>query len=357
MHLKNLFLFYFLFVFGVALGQTPELSPLSRISVLTSGPGEELYSSFGHSAFRVQDQALGVDVVYNYGVFDPGTENFYLKFAQGRMFYSLARHSFQGYLNSYKIDNRWVKEQVLNLTLDQRNDLFSYLETNNLPENQSYQYDYFLNNCATKIWDILKENYGEELVFDPSYIDDHYSFRELIHHYINPNSWGAFGIDVALGSDIDRKATAKEHMYLPDYIFKQLQAAKLNGQPLAQKATTLFEGNSNQNNASFFASPLFLFSLISMIIIVITFFDFKKKTRSQGFDFGLFFLSGLAGLVLFLLWFLTDHLWTVNNFNLVWAIPFNLIIAFLLLRKSPPKWISTYMLFVLILLDVAVLLW
>ena len=123
MRLKIIFLALFLTSVTESFCQTPELTPLSKISVLTSGPGEILYTAFGHSAFRVQDPGKGIDVVYNYGVFDTRDENFYVKFSQGRMYYMLVRESYNRYIKDYELQNRWVKEQLLNLTLEEKNKL------------------------------------------------------------------------------------------------------------------------------------------------------------------------------------------------------------------------------------------
>ncbi len=354
----NKLLTVFLFVYaGFGFSQIPELTPLSKISVLTSGPGEILYTSFGHSAFRVQDPTLGIDVVYNYGVFDPGSENFYWKFSQGRMYYKLVRQGFNSYLDDYKIENRWVKEQNLNLTLEEKNKLFEFLEHNNLPENKQYQYDYFLNNCATKIWDVLKDNFGDHLKFDKDYIQEKFTFRELIHHNIGTNTWGSFGIDLALGSVIDRLATPKEHMYLPIYVLRELNVAKLDGKPIAQKETSLFEPVPVAVKSKFFGSPLFFMGLISVLILGITFLDFKKRGRNRVLDFCIFLITGAAGALLFFLWFLTDHIWTVSNYNILWAFPLNLVLVFFVSRKVLHPWISKYLKLLLILLIIMVFLW
>jgi len=357
MQLRKIFLALF-FTFSIwAYAQVPELTPLSKISVLTSGVGDELYFAFGYSVFRVQDLTLGIDVVYNYGIFDTSGENFYLKFAQGRMDYKLERERFDYYLRGYEIQNRWVKEQELNLDLPQKNKLFQSLEKNNLPENKIYQYDYFTNNCATKMWDVLKDNLTNDLEFDETYIDEQFSFRELVHQNINPNSWGAFGIDLALGSVIDRKATPKEHMYLPIYILRQLKVTKIHGKPIAVKETALYEATPKETQNSFFTSPLFLSILVSLLILVITYFDYKKESRSKGLDVILFLVTGLAGLLMCFLWFFTDHIWTVKNYNILWAFPLNAIFLFFIFQRSFPYWASKYFLSLSGLLVILLLFW
>lgn len=341
----------------MASSQQLYLSPSSKISVLTCGPGEELYSAFGHSAIRVQDAGQGIDVVYNYGVFDTRGENFYYKFSQGRMNYLLARNRFFDFLDDYKLENRWVKEQILDLDEEERNELFRFLENNARPENRVYQYDYILNNCATKIWDVQKKVFGDKLIFDKDYIDTTYTFRELMRHNLKTNSWGQFGIDLALGSVIDREATPQEHMFLPFYVSDQLASAKLGSKPLSFNETPILMAVQKKSKNNFFLSPLFWLVLLFIVTALITYNDFKNDKRSRGFDFILFFIIGLHGLLIFYLWFLTDHVWTVMNFNILWVFPLNIIVAFYLLKKKPPRWISKYIILLLLLIVIAVILW
>jgi len=269
----------------------------------------------------------------------------------------LARNYFSDFLDDYKRENRWMKEQMLNLDAKERNELFLFLENNARPENRVYQYDYILNNCATKIWDVQKKVFGDKLVFENDYVDTTYTFRQLMRHNLKTNSWGQFGIDLALGSVIDREATPQEHMFLPFYVRDQLAKAKLTSKPLSVKETTIFKAAQEEHKNSFFLSPLFWFSLLFIITILVTYRDYKNKTRSRWFDFILFFIVGLHGLLIFYLWFLTDHVWTVMNFNILWVFPLNLIVAFFLLKKNPPSWISKYLVLLLGLIVIALILW
>ncbi|MDO6519687.1 Lnb N-terminal periplasmic domain-containing protein [Zobellia uliginosa] len=336
-------LYILLFSFSVlGLAQAPELTPLSKISVVTCGPGSELYSTFGHSAIRVEDPSLGINAVYNYGTFDFTTPNFYMKFARGKLDYSLARQNFAYFLKEYEYENRWVKSQELQLTLAQRQSLFNFLETNFLPENRDYKYDFFYNNCATKIWDVLKEVYGDALVFDESYLNELHTHRQLIRQKVKINSWAGFGIDLALGSVIDDVATPKEHMFLPDYILKQLEVAQLNGQPLTAQPKVLLEAKDQDQGSSFLVSPELWLIVFLVVILVLTYFDFKNNTRRRWLDFILFFSTGLIGVLILFLWFFTDHSATAGNYNLLWAFPFNLFIAFVVALKKGPNWIAKY---------------
>lgn len=353
---KNLFILAFVFSL-VGHAQIIELSPLSKISVLTAGSGSELYSSFGHSAIRVEDPTLGIDAVYNYGTFDFTTPNFYTKFVRGKLNYTLSRQRFEYFLQSYELENRWVKKQVLDLTLDERKSLFQFLENNYLPENRDYKYDFFYNNCATKIWDVLKEVYGDELVLDENYLEERYTHRQLIHQNVPTNSWSGFGIDLALGSVIDDIATPKEHMFLPEYIMKQIDKAQLGTKLLASKPEKILDFEPVDNHPAFFLSPSFWLSVFLVTVLILTYLDFKYNTQRHWLDFILFFVTGAAGFVMVFLWFFTDHTATAGNFNILWAFPLNLIVAFIVTQKRGPNWVAKYAIFLLILLVIPLMLW
>ncbi|MGK0421506.1 MAG: hypothetical protein ACJAT9_001177, partial [Polaribacter sp.] len=111
------------------------LSVYSEISIVTAGPGKELYEKFGHTALRIKDPVLNLDLIYNYGVFDFNAPNFYANFAEGKMYYLLSRYDFKYFLASYKKDKRWLKQQVLNLNQAEKQQFFNYLENNARPEN------------------------------------------------------------------------------------------------------------------------------------------------------------------------------------------------------------------------------
>jgi len=109
------------------------LSSKAEISVITCDPGSELYSSFGHSAFRVLDRSIGLDQVYNYGTFNFNTNNFYIKFARGKLLYDLSSYPFHYFLRDYVQENRTVIEQVLELDELSKQQFFNFLQNNAKP--------------------------------------------------------------------------------------------------------------------------------------------------------------------------------------------------------------------------------
>lgn len=351
------FIVFFLFCLS-AIGQPNQLSPEAQISVITCGPGADLYSSFGHSAFRVQDPVLGLDLVYNYGTFDFNAPNFYLNFALGRPIFSLSRSRFVNFLYTYQLENRWVKEQILDLDTKEKNRIFLFLENNYLPENRDYKYDYINENCSTKIPEVLRKVLGNSLVYHEDHLNEQQSFRELMQSYLLWNSWGSFGIDIGLGAVIDRKAAPAEHIFLPDYVLLQMNHASWKDKPLVKRQRTILDLNNGQKIHFFTSTPLFWVLLLCVFTITITIIDFKNQTRSRRLDFFLFAVLGAIGLLITFLWFFTDHSAAALNFNILWAFPANIVVAFYVLRKEVlPAWIPKYINGLLLLLLLLVVFW
>src|SRR5690606_38690728 len=284
---KALPLILFLLLGTMAFSQGPLLTERSQISMLTCGAGDELYSSFGHTAFRVQDPNLGLDVVYNYGTFDFDRPNFYLNFVKGRMIYSLSRSNFDDFLFEYELGKRWVKEQLLDLNLEQRNRLLAFFEENYKPLNRDYLYDPLLNNCSSISGTILKEQFGDTIVFGDAHLERRYSFRQLVRQFLKANSWSMVGIDLAFGAVVDRKATLQEHMFMPYYAMEQLRHTRLGEGPLLKRERTILDYREHPRQSFFPLSPLFWSLILLAFTLVITYFDHTHKTRSRWLDFGL----------------------------------------------------------------------
>ena len=340
------------------LAQPVQLSDKAAISVLTCAAGTQLYYAFGHTAFRVKDPVQRIDVVYNYGTFDFNKPNFYLNFVKGKLVYSLSRRSFDAFLYEYDLEKRWVKEQILNLNPQEVNQLFTFFEDNYKPENRDYLYDPLFNNCSSITGDILKKQFGSRIVFGDAHIEQKETFRQLVREFIPINSWGAFGIDLAFGGITDQYANAREQMFLPYYAMEQLKHTTKDSKPLVLRERTILNYPEQDWHGTFITTPFFWFSILLILVSCITYLDFKHKTRSKLTDAFLFFLSGLCGLFLILLWLATDHEVTKYNLNFLWLLPFNLYVVFYLLKaKKLPKWISIYCYVALTLLGLALILW
>ena len=356
---KIYFLLILLFAFEVTQAQDHLLSENAEISVLTVGPGSELNDAFGHSAFRIKDVSRGLDVVYGYGQYDFDSPNFYLKFAQGQLNYLISKTDFNRFYQVYIYYNRSIKAQVLNLSQVEKQKLYDFLLNNYKLENRRYLYEFFFDNCATKIKEVTNTSVNNSIVFNKPKDFEDATFRTLIYQNVKKNSWGSFGIDLALGSVIDRQATPEEHMFLPENIYRFFEVATIgNGdRPLVSQNHILFNKKEKYVSNSFLTSPLFIIGIIGFFIIFITFKDYKNGTRSNWLDVSLFALTGVIGIIILLLWFATDHTGTHQNYNLLWAFVLNIFVIGQLFRKTPSAWFSKYLKFLVIMLCLLTLHW
>jgi hypothetical protein len=336
-----------------------DLSKNAEISVITIGPGSSLNDAFGHSAFRIKDTKKGLDLVFNYGVYDFEAPNFILKFTQGKLDYLIGLNRFDNFYNAYTAQNRSITSQILNLSSTEKQQLFNYLINNYKPENRRYLYDFLFNNCATKIKEVTNLATQNPIDFNIPKDYSEATFRTLIQNNLNKNSWGSLGIDIALGSVIDRYATPEQHMFLPKNIhsFFDIATIQNSNTPLVKTRKTLFKASAKNKTSNFIFSPLFLFGILGLVIVFITYNDFKTGKRTKTLDFILFGVTGLAGVVIMLLWFATDHQTTKNNYNLLWANPLNLILLFQILKTTLPNWVNKFLKFLIILLCLLVFHW
>ena len=335
---KLLVILFSLNISYTAAAQT--LSPAAKISLLTCGSGEELYSTFGHSAIRVCDTAQNFDIVFNYGTFDFSDPNFYSNFVRGKLNYMLSVQQFNHFISEYMLDERWVYEQTFNLTQEQKQALFNFLVQNSQPENRYYLYDFLFDNCSSRIRDVLLKVFPDQIVFPDRYdgVLEQYTFRDLLHSYLNDSPWTKLGIDILLGKRVDREATPGEYMFLPDYLLAAFGRATINQQPLVAESDYLLQTDQTTTGKKPLIVPLIAF----IILLVLTIAAYVMHIPFKWIDFTIFFIVGLLGIFLLFMWFGTDHYVTKYNFNLLWAVPLHAIVAFFLLKKNRPRWTLWY---------------
>jgi len=337
----------FFLIFSYPPIQAQTLSQNSEISLITCNPGEELYSVFGHSAIRVKDMEKGIDWVYNYGTFNFDEPDFYVKFVKGYLNYQLSVYHMRDFLNEYRRENRSVYEQVLDLSQSEKDKVFRFLEFNRLPENKFYLYDFFFDNCATRIRDVFQNELKENLKFDESKYKE-LTFRQMLKPYLENQPWGRFGINLILGAIADRKGTLNESMFLPDYMKLAFGNSTLNNgeqnKSLVKSSSVLFEQTVVNQSILVLTRPGFVFWTVLLIVLFFTFLELQKKTRYKLIDFLVFLFIGTIGTILFLAWFGTNHTAVVQNWNLIWAIPIHLLAAFFVFRKSKSTILKYYFL-------------
>lgn len=326
-----------------------------RISLLTCTPGAALYSSFGHSAIRVSDPSIGSDVIYNYGTFDFNDPGFYSKFTRGKLLYFVSVDTFANFYYEYEYEQRGITEQVLDLSCEEKQNLVAALAINAREENKYYKYDFVYDNCTTRLRDIILSKATGSFVTRNIRPQAGITFRNLIHEYLDRSHqhWSKLGIDILLGSPLDKKISNDEAMFLPDYLLKAFDSTIFNGKPLVSAKKEILPPGLVINKAPVF-TPFIVFALLFLAIAVLSFV--KKATKFlYYFDFIFFFICGVLGALLLFMWFGTDHQTCRNNFNLAWAFPGHLVIVFFLSSKK--KWPRRYFLIYSILLLLLLVAW
>ena len=350
----------FLLILLSFIGLTPARAQFWEVSLLTADPGGELYSSFGHSAIRLREIGPdGRDLVFNFGTFDFDTPNFYGKFATGKLNYMLSVVNYDRFIVEYDHYKRGLREQVLDLNQEQKDFLLQHLDAQYAPERRFYKYDFFYNNCATKIRDAFDIAMGEQLVWSDSVAEEK-TFRNLIDEFVLPLPWADFGIDLALGAVIDRPATELEKQFLPTYMEQAFANATIveNGvsRPLVKQSRVLLE-YPKENTQQSLLNPSMVFWLLTLVFAALTFYGFKKGKLMKGLDIALFGAVGILGLVVAFLWFFTDHTATAWNWNILWAFPGHLVLVWGLVARPNATWISTYLLFAMGATIITLLFW
>ncbi len=309
-----------------------QLSQQATISVLTCRAGDDLYNMFGHTAVRVQDPVMNLDVVYNYGLFSFKEEGFMMKFLRGKLNYWVGRASYGAFIHNYKAEKRSVIEQVLDLDHKQVTQLYQALRQNIKPENKYYKYDFFFDNCTTRIRDMLEDNIT---LLNYSDTANEYTYRQLLDQFNYVSPWTDFGMDLLVGTPADATADAEGEMFLPEYLFQQLAKGSLGHTPLVKETQLLLDHESkvvSRSKTGIFGPSLF-FGLL-LLLELLLFRNQKVDSKWLRFYDKLFFtILGLGGLIIVFMWFATDHITTKNNLNLLWMNPLFLI---LLCRKTKP---------------------
>jgi hypothetical protein len=319
-------------------------APASELTVylMTMGPGKHVWERFGHNAIWIHDPVAGTDQAYNYGIFDFRQQNFLLRFVQGRMWYMMQGAPAQLYIEEYRRANRSVWIQELEIPPGSRRELQQFLEWNERPENRFYHYDYYRDNCSTRVRDALDRALGGRIRARTAGLPSGktYRFHTLRLTANDPPVYT--GLLLALGHPVDRPVTAWEEMFLPLALREHLRSVTVPGGndsevPLVRSERTLFESTEPVPPV---APPFWIPTYLAVGIAIggaafgLAGFALRSRAACIGFlmvSWMWALLSGFGGLVLAGLWGLTDHAAAYNNENvlqvdllalpLLWLIP------------------------------------
>jgi len=330
----------------------------TEISVLTCDPGNEIYSLFGHSALRIKNPINGQDLVVNWGLFEFSESQFQFgyDFAKGRLKYYLGIQLMSNFITEYRRSKRGIREQVLNLSNQEKYQIIQLLEENYKPENRKYKYEFFYDNCSSRLRDVIKKVFGENINFYQSPKSNKFTFRETIHLYLESFPWLKLGIDLVLGKKIDKLVSNENLMFLPlnvEEIFdKSLVENNGSIKNLVKSKNTLIESFENKNKLNNIEFYSWILLAITLSLIV-----FKLDKALRVWSSLNLFIIGLLGIVLVFMWIGTDHNATKMNFNLLWASPFHFILIFYLIKESWNNFTYWYLILSLILIFTTILFW
>ncbi len=365
--MKRIYIFSILVFLSYSLSFSQvTLSKDAKISLMTVGQWSgQVYALFGHTAIRVKDDSIHLDEVYNYGYFDMTKPNFMVNFIRGKTDYVLGVVPYQFFVGEYAEKGSEMYEQVINLSYEEKQNLYNALFINALPENKSYRYNYFFDNCATRPRDMIEKSVHGEITYPAD--EKKQSLRDLVHESLRSFPWSSFGTDLLLGKGADSTVVLRTKMFLPIYLKNSFEKATVKNDSLSYKlanAPQLIIPQNNIINDLSFHKTLFtpfnvgIFVLIlSIIISVIQIFGKTKTLLPKIFDTVIFGVAGIAGLIIFFLMFFSVHPTVKNNWNFAWLNIFALIFAPLFWVKSARKAVNCYHFINFVILIAFLLFW
>jgi hypothetical protein len=311
----------------------------SEAWLVTFGPGEIYWERFGHNAIWLREPAAGLDQTFNFGYFDFEQEDFLLRFIRGRMLYFSIAQAASREFELYRQENRSIRTQKLNLTPPQYQQLRNYLLNEIKPENRNYRYDYFLNNCSTRVRDALDIALDGALSARTKVIPAELNFRDQTRRLTQMQFWYYLGLELSLGFPVDRAISRWDEMFIPmvvaDEIVALSQASIEAGKPLLAVDTMLFTA-STATPAQTPATVWYRYLLLGLLVTGLGWLagKFMLPVWLAGLCHAWVLISASNGLILTALWLLTDHEVARANANLLLLNPLVILALVPALRRA-----------------------
>lgn len=289
------------------------LSSEAEMTLLSCSPGKPLYFHFGHTALRVQDPAcilpdgtqMPIDWVFNYGIFDFNTEHFYVKFTKGETDYMLGLETTAGFLYGAACADRHVSFQPLRMDSAQKQQIMDALVLNYQPENRTYRYNFVYDNCATRVWKLIRNATD----IQPSEELSGMTWRKAIDYYSGRYTWGKYGISMVFGYEADKEMTVEQSLFLPENLMNYVSDIGITENEDIAPFTP--------RDGNFATSPELAELILILIIAIFTIIDIRKKKFSWGIDVAFFTLFTILGIVISILYFFSSHPFVGSNMNIL----------------------------------------
>ena len=342
--LKRTQIFLLLLVFSfatTAIGQILPLSKNTEVSIITCGTGSEIYSLFGHTAIRIKDTENQIDEVYNYGTFDFSTPNFYLKFVKGDLQYLETSCTFEEFFQEYLYEKRSVEEQVLNISTNQKQALFDYLNASLQSEERFYTYKFIDKNCTTMVINVINKILGKEIIVKTSHSEK--TYREILFPYFDGHFFEQLGTSIIFGTKVDSKG---ERLFLPSELQESIETLSYNKRPLCKENRKILEFNSEEVPFSWW-NNYYAFSLLFVLVLIA-----NKTTLYKTY----FIVLGMLGLFFIFAGFYSLHKELANNYNILLFNPILFLVVYFQIKNNRKGIIYTSIMSILCLLAYVIIL-
>jgi hypothetical protein len=311
-----------------------DLASRLEVSLITIGPGVEAYEKFGHNMIRLHDPSTGFDASYNWGMFSFDEPNFIGRFIQGRMEYWMAALDTAAELQRYQNDDRSIWIQYLNLTPDEKILLARKLEANRLPQNRNYRYDYYRDNCSTRVRDALNEAANGAIRRSTEGINTHTTFRWHTRRLSQDDAWLYVALDYILGHPVDVEIDRWQEGFLPVKLMEHLRTIQTTDATGAQVPLVAHEQQLYQSTKFFERSAppqhaIWLFLLAGFALAAAFAILPRRPNRGPKIFFAILaiawsLLGGTGGAISTWGFFFTDHVVSYYNENWLQLSPFML---------------------------------
>ena len=295
-----------------------QVADSTDLYIITCAPGSESYSIYGHTALRVAVRGTAIDRVYNWGIFDFSTPNFVYRFAKGRLDYMLGAYAYEDFLMEYISEGRSVWSQKLNLTSAEKERLFELINENLRPENVKYRYDFFFDNCATRVRDIVAAAAADTVIFPGKERKRQKSFRRLVDPNQKVLPWLDLGADMLLGLQADKKATPFDEMFLPVHLMNNMLNTVIvhDGveEALTGPAEIVADFSASDRPKAKAWVPSAVFWLLLLLVLTMTFLLRRPKLERVA-DFVIYFIYSVLALLLVFTNLFSEH--DALHFNLL----------------------------------------
>ncbi len=312
--------------------------PPTGVWLVTYGPGEIYWQRFGHNAIWIRDSDLGLDHVFNFGFFDFEQEDFFLRFLQGRMLYFSAAQPAQSEFAQYIDENRSIRLQKLALTEEQALRLADYLVNEVRPQNRDYLYDYYLNNCSTRIRDALDVALDGQLQARFSPVPGSQTFREHTRRLTVQDFWLYLGLELVLGRPVDRELSRWDEFFIPAELADAVSELGTEG-ILLEEDVILFQSSLPDPDAT---APVRwpAYGMLGLLVLGVFTVLVRRywPQRIPSMARAWLALTALVGSALVFFWSGTDHAVAAGNFNLLLFNPLALLLILKRLTR-PVAWL------------------